>query len=363
MQRALIQITLFIILLLLVIYLTSPGSSASKTYKWSKIHYKTTASKLPESRGICPGLEASKKPALVMSRVTSDGDMSWLEGLAKKYHRCVYTADIPLDTNSKYLQVPANRGHEAMGYLTFIIDNYEKIPAAGAVFIHGSRWAWHNDHQEYDNAVLLEALDVSSALELSGYHNLRCDWSLSTCPTSYVPQGSIENSVSAVLEPWDKRVVSDAALPRALSRLFGGSEDGNSLLGRGDAVRSQCCAQFVVSRESLWRHEKEEYVALRQWLLDGSSGKNGNAAPADDKVAGRILSYVWHILFMKHDDTTTGIDLQRLNSLACPRAADCYCRLYGRCELERCTSASCFGQYRLPPNLKVESPLIKVEAM
>ena len=79
-----------------------------------------------------------------------------------------------------------------MAYLTFMIDNYERIPAAGVVMVHGTRFAWHNDWPNYDNQALLGALNVSAALSPSGYHNLKCDWSASTCPPdSGPPQGSI----------------------------------------------------------------------------------------------------------------------------------------------------------------------------
>jgi hypothetical protein len=236
-----------------------------------------------------------------------------------------------------------------MSYLTFIIDNYDAFPASGAVFVHGSRKAWHNDAPDYDNAPLLSALNVSRALELHGYHNLRCDWSISTCDPAGPAQGSMEIKMQARLVPWDTRAVSDAALPEGLASLFGGS----GRLGRNDAVRSQCCAQFVVSRANVWAHARDEYVAIRQWLLDETAG----AAPVDDKVAGRILSYVWHILFIKRDSKegsgAEGVNLQRLNSLACPRAEDCYCRLYGRCGLKSCTNGRCHGQYQLPKNLQL----------
>lgn len=313
-----------------------------------------------------------------MARVKADGDFRWLDTLTNSYHLCVYTADAPLDANSVSLQVPANRGHEAMAYLTFLIDNYMHIPETGVVFVHGSRWAWHNDAPDYDNAALLAALNVSAALEPWGYHNLRCDWSVSTCAPSAPAQGSLEVSVQAILQPWSARAVSDTALPRALAVLFGGEQqqqqqftstkpggdgdDGGRLhLGRTDAVRAQCCAQFVVARDNIWQHSRDEYIALRQWLLDGTSDDNNNinAAPRDDRVAGRILSYIWHILFIKQGEfnsgeSSSGVDLERLNTLACPRADECYCRLYGRCGLEHCTSpGSCYGQYRLPQNYKL----------
>ena len=266
---------------------------------------------------------------------------------------------------SMNLQVPANRGHEAMAYLTFIIGNYDNIPEAGAVFVHGSRFSWHNDDPHYDNLALLGALNISAALALTGYHNLRCDWSASTCDRASSPaQGSLENSFRAVLQPYDPRVVSDSALPRSLAILFDNDgQVGDKILpGRGDAIRSQCCAQFVVSRESIWQHSRDEYVALRQWLLDGEATSSGaqkslnkNAAPLDDRVAGRILSYIWHILFINKRGPSDGlVDLQQLNQLACPSAEECYCRLYGRCDLPGCkTPGRCNGQYQIPPDFKL----------
>ncbi|TVY13193.1 hypothetical protein LARI1_G009465 [Lachnellula arida] len=350
-RRAIFQLALFFGALFFILFLNHSQSN-NKTFAWNQIRYKTASATLPESRGICPGLTDTSKPALVVARVAADGDTKWLDELTSSYHPCVYTSDALADATSLHLQVPANRGHEAMAYLTFLIDNYENIPAAGVVFVHGSRFAWHNDALDYDNAALLAALNISAALAPFGYHNLRCDWSLSTCPPSYEPQGSLEISTQALLAPYDSRAVSDAALPRALADLFG----REAKLGRTNTVRSQCCAQFVVSRDGIWQHSREEYVALRQWLLDS------NGAPRDDRVAGRILSYVWHILFIKAEGdaqglSSGGINLEKLNTQACPRADQCYCRLYGRCDLKGCTSpGSCPGQYVLPPKLKVESP-------
>ncbi len=353
--------------LFLIIYLDRPQSN-NRTFAWTTIRYKTTSATLPEARGTCPGLAGSSKPALVMSRVAADGDFKWLDTLVNSYHPCVYTADVPIDTHSTHLQVPANRGHEAMAYLTFLIDNYADIPSAGAVFIHGARWAWHNDALDYDNAILLAALNVSAALAPSGYHNLRCDWSASMCePSSAPPQGSLETSLNAMLEPWNARAVSDAALPRTLATLFSGDEyaspkdGGRFILGRTEAVRAQCCAQFVVARDRVWQHSRDEYVALRQWLLDGSNEHSHSriAAPRDDLVAGRIMSYLWHILFMQQGASTQntspgGIELERLSTLACPRADDCYCRLYGRCDLEGCQNPGhCHRQYLLPPGFRL----------
>jgi hypothetical protein len=359
-NRALVQFAVFCGLLSFILFVNRPQRSTDKLFSWNTVRYKTTSRTLPEARGICPHLSGSKKPALVVARVSDDGDPKWVDALSDKYHACVYTADAPIDRTSKFLQVPANRGHEAMTYLTFIIDNYDQIPERGAVFVHGSRWAWHNDEPVYDNAALLADLDVSAALGLWGYHNLRCDWSVSTCPATAKPQGSLEMSLKAKVSPWDARAVSDSLLPGALESVFGGDKrtfkrDDNPTRhfapGRHDILRSQCCAQFVVAKANILQHSRDEYVALRQWLLD--SGDNREAAPRDDRVAGRILSYIWHILFIAHDDQTNGISLEGLNRAACPRAEDCYCRLYGRCNLEHCSAGSCRGQYSIPPNFKL----------
>ncbi|KAL2060331.1 hypothetical protein VTL71DRAFT_9726 [Oculimacula yallundae] len=361
-RKAVVHVVLFFAALILIIFLNLPESN-SKFFAWDKVRYETSSDALPEARGICPGLDKTSKPALVVSRVKSDGDIKWSDQLSSKYHRCIYTADAPLDEGSAHLQVPANRGNEAMGYLTFLIDNYDHIPKAGVVFVHGSRWAWHNDAADYDNTGLLSALNITAALAPWGYHNLRCDWSLSTCPPSVAPQGSMETSSQAFLAPWDYRAASDAALPLALATLFGGKEftkyGSEVCLGRSATIKSQCCAQFVVSHDNIRKHSRKEYVALRQWLLDGQT--NTDAAPLDDKVAGRILSYVWHVLFMKQADSEISagvVNLDELNIHACPRADECYCRLYGRCNLEGCDGpGSCSGQYQLPPDLKAPTGL------
>lgn len=380
-QKSLTHLLILLFILALICFLNRP-QSPTRRFAWDRITYRTRAASLPPPLGVCPGLGESGRPALVVSHVDSDGGTEWLDELRGKYHLCVYHIETDpsgststssgsnTDPNANpptLLQVPTNRAHEAITYLTFLIDNYATIPSSGAVFIHGSRFAWHNDDPNYDNLSLLKALNLPFALHAAGYHNLRCDWSLSTCAPGAGPQGSLENSVQAVLQPWSARTVSDRGLPGALEEIFGsrgtlgvengdeGEEDNGvkaraSRLGRTDTLRAQCCAQFAVSREGVYRHSRDEYVALRQWLLDGMDGRRG-AAPKDDRIAGRIISYIWHILFMERD--AQGVDLADLNRRACPSAEECYCRLYGRCQLRCSTPGSCLGQYVLPKHLRL----------
>lgn len=211
---SLLNLCAFGTLLFLILYL-GRSQSPGKTFAWTTIRYKTTATKLPEARGKCPSLQSTTKPALVVSRVAADGDPGWVDHLSDLYQPCVYTADAPLDTDTTSLQVPANRGHEAMAYLTFIIDNYQNLPEAGVVFVHGTRWSWHNDHPEYDNLALLRSLNVSAATSQTGYHNLRCDWSAGTClPDSEHPQGSLGKFLGGINK--FKHQISAHSCPRPL---------------------------------------------------------------------------------------------------------------------------------------------------
>jgi hypothetical protein len=356
-----VNLGLFLSAVVLLLYINRPSTDHhDNAFAWTKIRYVPQQKTNIPARGRCPGLSSTSKPILVVAR-TSNEDQQWLDVLKPKYHLCVYTADHQ-DPKSNELQTPANRGNEAMAYLTFIIDNYHDLPLTGMVFIHGSRFAWHNDHPDYDNSKLLMDLDMKSALKEHGYHNLKCDWGASTCsPAEALPQGSYETRSRAMIEPFNDRVVSDAALPAAFAAIFGGSRGGKlasqTQPGRHDAVRSQCCAQFVVARANVLQHTLEEYTALRQWLLEGSKLKGQKpppgAAPANDKVAGRIMSYLWHILFLKHSPNEQLLVLSALNEAACPSASDCYCRLYGRCNLTCRKPGHCAGQYKLPPNFEL----------
>ncbi|TKA25217.1 hypothetical protein B0A50_05915 [Salinomyces thailandicus] len=362
-RKALVNLALFAAALCLVLYVNSgqswQSSAIGRKVDWTTIRYITGAD-VPEHRGLCPGISGESLPALVVAHVEDNGNLKWLDDLQGKYHFCVYRMDRESDGKRHELQVPANKGHEAMAYLTFIIDNYPNIPASGAVFVHGSRFSWHNDEPTYDNLPLLRMLDVGSALEGPGYHNLRCDWSTSTCAKDYGPaQTSMETQLNAAAQPWDLRAKSDSLMAESIVTLFGGFvADEQARLKRGEKIMSQCCGQFVVSRDRIWQHSLKEYTALRQWLLDGR-------APEDDKVSGRIVSYLWHILFLRKEvmnEKANAMDIGRLNQLACPSAQDCYCKLYGRCDLQNCDVDRCHGQYSVPPNFALPDDYAETHA-
>jgi hypothetical protein len=106
-----------------------------------------------------------------------------------------------------------------------------------------------------------------------------------------------------------------------------------------------CCSQFAVTRDTIRRRPREDYVRFRTWLVNTN---------LDDDLSGRVLEYTWHSEF-KH--RCPYLRVSRLTFLPvifgkqavhCPSAGDCYCKLYGLCDLT-CTQGNCDGRYVLPP--------------
>ena len=159
-------------------------------------------------------------------------------------------------------------------------------------------------------------LNMSAALALWGYRNLRCDWSAGICAPSESPRpGSLETSMRALLEPRNSRAASDAALPDALAELFG-DESGPSRLERCDAVRAQC---FVVAKENLGGGRRKNALLV------------GNSC-STEVIIRRRVTIEFYLLFLKlrlrvpTNQGSAGVDLERLNNMAClpppmPRAA------------------------------------------
>jgi hypothetical protein len=55
-------------------------------------------------------------------------------------------------------------------------------------------------------------------------------------------------------------------------------------------IASACCAQFAVSREQVLKRPIEDYVKIRQWVID---------TDRDDASSGRVMEYLWHVIFGK----------------------------------------------------------------
>ncbi|KAK4463249.1 hypothetical protein QBC42DRAFT_305031 [Cladorrhinum samala] len=241
---------------------------------------------------------------------------SWIrEQLPRSWKPSIYVVDDP----KADLTVPLNKGREAMVYLTYIIANYDALPPV-SLFIHASRFAWHNDNPDYDSLASLLSLNIPYILE-RGYANLRCVWVLG-CPAELRPLAD----VNPVWEDYRKSHPPnkhEVTTKEVYKQAFGELLPGETV---PEVVGVSCCAQFAVSKEGIRRRRKEDYVRWRNWLIE---------TPLVDEVSGRVLEYMWHIMFGQ-------------KAVFCPSAEECYCGLYGMCNLRQCSERGCEGQYTLP---------------
>ena len=149
----------------------------------------------------------------------------------------------------------------------YIIDNYDDLPD-NILFIHPTRYQWHNDDPDYDGLPMLRHFRFPY-LASEGYVNIRCAWSLG-CPSEIKPLEEEGEHRQAVHAGGDYK--------KAFEHLFPGAEVPKF-------VGVSCCAQFAVTREKIRERKKEDYVKYREWLLE---------TPLDDSISGRILEYSWH---------------------------------------------------------------------
>jgi hypothetical protein len=186
-----------------------------------------------------------------------------------------------------------NKGHEAMAYLTYIIDNYNgEIPSIVA-FLHAHRQgffeAWHVDTPLHDNVVAMRLLNLDT-VRTDGYVNLRCNWNpgCNKRDTERV-NGHVTSEI------WDQ-LMNETSTP-----VFNGMPGGPGAVDltssfhdprrdkdTGMTIFTTCCAQFAVSREQIYKRPLQDYVKMREWLV---------ATQLDDPHSGRVLEYLWHIIF------------------------------------------------------------------
>jgi hypothetical protein len=196
-----------------------------------------------------------------------------------------------------------------MVYLTYIIDHYASLPD-NVLFIHPNRYQWHNDDPDYDGLPMLRHFQLPY-LEKEGYVNIRCAWSLG-CPSEIKPlaeEGEHREAVHA-----------GGQYKKAFEQLFPGDKVPA-------VVGVSCCAQFAATREKIRERTKEQYEKYRDWIMETDLG---------DAISGRVFEYSWHIIFGKP-------------AVHCPSAEDCYCKVFGICNLTCPNQGSCEGRYTLPP--------------
>jgi hypothetical protein len=116
----------------------------------------------------------SKPPGSAYSRIfvvaQFKEDMDWISRELPEIPTTIYNVE---DRSLGEYRVPANKGHEAMVYLTYIIDYYDNLPDIMA-FTHANRFAWHNNYlKDNDMAKMLKQLRNERVVR-EGYIPFRC---------------------------------------------------------------------------------------------------------------------------------------------------------------------------------------------
>ena len=211
--------------------------------------------------------------------------------LISSWQNAVYT----VDNTTAALHTAKNKGHESTPYLTYIVENYDRLPSTIA-FLHshknGYPQAWHNDNDFYDNALNLRDLNTTH-VQNQGYVNLRCNDDPG-CPVELDLTDRVPNP--------DR--TAELAMPHVWATIF---DD----VDMPERIGVPCCAQFAVSRDQVLTRPLSDYKKYLDFLLD---------TELDDETSGRVFEYLWHIIFGK-------------SAIYCPDMLQCYCETYGRCNL------------------------------
>ena len=191
------------------------------------------------------------------------------------------------------LVTPLNKGHEAMAYLTYLIDNYSSSLPSIVAFLHSHRsgfyQAWHVDNPLHDNVLAMRTLQLDFVVR-NGYANLRCNWNAGCLKrhrsSKHITIGIWADVFNGTSTPHPDKAMDllDSLSPSASRRELG------RLLDTHIEIGAACCAQFVVSRDQILRRPLDDYVKLRQWLLKTQE---------DDYHSGRVFEYSWHVIFGK----------------------------------------------------------------
>lgn len=178
-----------------------------------------------------------------------------------------------------------------MAYLTYVIENYESSLPSIIAFLHSHRKgffeAWHVDTPLHDNAVAMQALQLDFVAQ-NGYVNLRCNTNPG-CTKGY--KSNKHPHVNG--EVWQEIFEGTSTWPtKEIGEPTSSQEDRHKFEYAYMGVASACCAQFAVSREQVHKRPLQDYVKIRQWVMDTEK---------DDAHSGRVMEYLWHIIFGKNN--------------------------------------------------------------
>lgn len=242
----------------------------------------------PFSPGVAKPAGSEYSRVLVVAK-TREEDVDWIQSELPSLTTAIYEVDKP---NATY-RVPKNKGNEAMVYLTYLIDHYDRL-ADTTMFVHAHSITYHNNILlDLSTPITIKRLQDDRVWR-QGFMNLRCHFEPG-CPGIYFNQTTVDAGKG-------EKPSSETFSPALFKELFPGHKT--------PPVLSQpCCAQFAVSSDRVRDNPKKTYEHLRDWLL---------ATPLDDAESGRVFEYIWQYLFTREGEL-------------CPSMNACYCDGYGVC--------------------------------
>lgn len=205
-------------------------------------------------------------------------DLNWLKKSPWPVVVCDKKGAAPMDFQADpKCSLSENRGREASAFLKYIIEYYDSLPEYVA-FIHGHENAWH---QEGDliNAIRRARITHAKYISLNNRIDLK----------SIEPQ-AIEHS-----EDIEANHPAYKILKKRWSDLFG------PILGipYPEYLRFKCCAQFIVSKDTIRNHSKEDYQKLYEFVMDPKE---------EDYTTGMAMEFIWHIIFGGNPDMCSNAD-------------------------------------------------------
>ena len=201
----------------------------------------------------------------------------------RSWQHAIYTVNPANDSvRANTLTTPVNKGHEAMAYLTYIIDNYDKTIPSIVAFLHSHRGgffqAWHVDTPLHDNVFAMRHLQLDF-VKSRGYVNLRCNLNPGCKATKKINPHILSTTWADVMGNTSTPLFSQDGPVGAVAQYSSDAEEQKAIKME-PRLWAPCCAQFVVSKEQIHRRPREDYLAIRQWLLD--TEKN-------DAASGRVM--------------------------------------------------------------------------
>jgi len=202
-----------------------------------------------------------KKLTIVSSHFNEE--LSWLVNQTDFDYR-IYTKNIE---GCKYIERSkifecVNVGMEASSYISYIIDNYEKLPDYVA-FVHGHEESYHQN----DTTLNLIKDSFYSNVD-NGYNSInRKDW---------------RNIFSDDVYDWSKNW---KLLKENYKYL-------NIKLPIPNRLECTACAQFIVSSKNILLNGINDYKNILKWL---------ESTDLESSLSGRIMEHLWCYI-MTHDE-------------------------------------------------------------